>query len=229
MIRGFAAAVLVLLSATHGVGRVRANPLPAAEPAPAPGSPRAPEAAPGKAEAQKSARAHPPAKASTASAVQGPAILLVMESSAGVSGAARVRSALRHQLGMSVISAAEASKLSAPPVGTLAVALERGAGNVAVIYLDRRGGSDMLTAPTPPLASDITSVVTALAAALLERHAKSIRRADEHLPDDPILDPWLSGSDADFALVRASRAIYAALNRMGVVRRRTGRLSADEF
>lgn len=153
------------------------------------------------------------------------AVVLVMESSLGMTGAAKVRASLRRQSSASILSVSEAEAGGVKPGVMLVVELDRGQ-KVTVLYVDERGQTDVLTAPIAADSPDVTGIVATLAAALLQRH--------------PALPPAPQGSeggaernrstrDASLELANASRALYAALGRMGMVQRRTGRLSADDF
>lgn len=143
-------------------------------------------------------------------------VMVAMESSLGIGGAAKVRAQLRRQTGVPVYSVGEAQAQGAKPSVMLMVELDRGQ-RVTVVYVDERGTTDVLAAPLAVDTPDVTAVVATLAAALLSRHplpSASVERA---------------ASDASLEVASASRALYAALGRMGITQRRTGRLSAEDF
>lgn len=161
------------------------------------------------------ARAEPPS---------GSAVVVAVESSLGIGGAAKVRAALRRQSQVPVWSASEAESHGAKPGAMLVVELDR-SRKVTVLYLDERGTRDALTAPLSPDNPDVTGVVAALAAALLARHP-----APASLEGPTALAAF--SQDTENELADASRALVAALGRMGltgIAQRRSGRLNADDF
>ena len=148
-------------------------------------------------------------------------VLVAMESSLGVGGAAKVRAQLRRQSGLPVLSPSEAHTHGVRLGVFLVVELDRGQ-KVTVIYVDERGTADVLSAPVAADSPDVTGIVSTLAVALLQRHPPSAVGEGNG-------EGNRSTRDASIELASASRALYAALGRMGVLQRRTGRLSAEDF
>jgi hypothetical protein len=149
-------------------------------------------------------------------------VVMAMESSLGVGGAAKVRAQLRRQSGVPVLSPSEAHAHGVRLGIVLVVELDRGQ-KVTVVYLDERGTSDVLSAPVAADSPDVTGIVATLAAALLQRHPASAPVGEGSG------EGGRSTREASIELASASRALYAALGRMGVLQRRTGRLSAEDF
>lgn len=152
-------------------------------------------------------------------------VILVMESSLGVGGAAKVRAALRQRLGVDVLSAAE-TVAGKRPGALLAVALDRGQ-TLTVVYMDERGHSDTLSAPVIAGTTDLSAVIATLAGALLQKHLSAPARAPDG--EQGADRARAQARDSSLELMNASRALYAALGRLGAVPRRTGRLSAEDF
>ncbi|HEX6239335.1 MAG TPA: hypothetical protein VFZ61_00520 [Polyangiales bacterium] len=150
-------------------------------------------------------------------------VVVAMESSLGIGGAAKVRAQLRRQSGLPIWSVSESHAHGAKPSVMLVVELDRGQ-KVTVVYLDDRGVTDVLTAPLAADSADVTSIVATLAAALLARHPALPAGTESTAERVGALS-----RDASTELANASRALYAALGRMGVAQRRTGRLSAEDF
>jgi hypothetical protein len=150
-------------------------------------------------------------------------VVVAMESSLGVGGAAKVRAQLRRQSGVPVWSVSEAQAHGAKLGVMLVVELDRGQ-KVTVVYLDERGTTDVLTAPLAQDNADVTGIVATLAAALLARHPALPPSSGESNTERAT-----ASRDASAELANASRALYAALGRMGITQRRTGRLSAEDF
>lgn len=147
-------------------------------------------------------------------------VVVAMESSLGIGGAAKVRAQLRRQSGLPILSVSEAHAQNVRLGVMLVVEFDRGK-NVTVLYFDQRGVADVLSAPVAPDSPDVTGIVATLASALLQRHPAPAA-GDNTGRDGPT-------RDANLEIANASRALYAALGRIGVVHRRTGRLSAEDF
>jgi hypothetical protein len=152
-------------------------------------------------------------------------VILVMESSLGMTGAAKVRANLRRQSNLSVLSVSEAETGGIKLGVMLVVELDRGQ-KVTVLYIDERGQTDALSAPVAADSTDVPGIIATLAAALLQRHPPLPVAAGQGEGES---GRGRSTRDASIDLANASRALYAALGRMGVVQRRTGRLSAEDF
>lgn len=151
-----------------------------------------------------------PAAAQTAQTAKPRPIVLVMESSGGVSAALNLRTTLNRQSGFRVLSLSEAEREPVRPAAVLTVATDR-ARVVRVVYWDLSGETDSLTAATPARVEDMPAVVLALSSALLERHRTDLRR---ELKDTDARAQWLDAA-------HASRAFYAMLGRMSRLSPRT--------
>jgi hypothetical protein len=149
-------------------------------------------------------------------------VIVAMESSLGVGGAAKVRAQLRRQSGLAILSPSEAHASGVRLGVFLVVELDRGQ-KVTVIYVDERGTADVLSAPVAADSPDVTGIVATLATALLQKHPPSSAVGEGSGEGNR------STREASVELASASRALYAALGRMGVLQRRTGRLSAEDF
>jgi hypothetical protein len=96
-------------------------------------------------------------------------VVLVMESSGGVRAASALRTSLNAQPGMRVISLADVARQGTEPAAVVTVAAIS-KREVSVVYWDRAGRRDSLSAPAPERADHLDSVVLALASALIERN-----------------------------------------------------------
>jgi hypothetical protein len=149
-----------------------------------------------------------------------------MESSLGMTGAAKVRASLRRQSSAPIVSVSEAEAAGIKLGAMLVVELDRGQ-KVTVLYIDERGQTDTLSAPVATDSPDVPGIIATLAAALLQRHPAL--PVGQGQGDGSQGERGRSTREVSVELANASRALYAALGRMGVVQRRTGRLSAEDF
>lgn len=152
------------------------------------------------------------------------AVVLVLESSEGLSGANQLRAALSRQFGLKVLALGDVQHGADQPGALMAVATERGS-TVRVVYVDTRGRRDTLRAPAPARREEVASVVQALSAALLERHLSELEQfvtldKGERGPSD---------ERARLSLTALSRSVYAALSRFGYPRHRSGDLHREDF
>jgi hypothetical protein len=158
-------------------------------------------------------------------------LVLVVESSEGVSGANQLRASLSRQFGIKVVALGEVDLDAEPPGAMMAIATER-TNAVRVVYVDARGRRDTLRAPAPPRREDIPSVVQALAGALLQRHIKDLTqspgRADQEIEER---ERRMGGIDDDSRMSWSafSRSLHAALSRIGYPRHRSGDLHREDF
>jgi hypothetical protein len=132
-----------------------------------------------------------------------------MEAPGGLRAASAVRKAL-NEAGWAVVSLPEAKRRSLVPDALLTI----GAGNlqtVQVVYWERDGASDALSAPSPATAEQQHAVLVALSSALIERHRfASAPMAREILARTRLFD------DA-----RTPGAVYAMLGQGGRLHPRT--------
>jgi hypothetical protein len=152
--------------------------------------------------------------------------VLVIESSDGVAGANQLRATLSKQFGLKVLALSEVDLDAEQPGAMMAIATER-SNAVRVVYVDALGRRDTLRAPAPARREDTASVVQALAGALLQRHLKDLSQPLRIAPAQG--DQAWSDEESRLSLTAFSRSLYAALNRMGYPRHRSGDLHRDDF
>jgi hypothetical protein len=154
-------------------------------------------------------------------------LVLVVESSDGLSGANQLRATLSKQFGVKVLALGEVELDGELPGALMAIATER-SNAVRVVYVDVHGRRDTLRAPAPSRREDMSSVVQALAGALLQRHLKDLVPPNHSEPQDGDNRLWLD-EESRLSLSAFSRSLYAALNRIGYPRHRSGDLHRDDF
>jgi hypothetical protein len=154
-------------------------------------------------------------------------LVLVVESSEGVAGANQLRATLSKQFGLKVLALSDVDLDGQQPGAMMAIATERN-NSVRVVYVDAYGRRDTLRAPAPSRREDTPSVVQALAGALLQRHLKDLSEPGRLAPPIPGERP-LSDEESRLSLTAFSRSLYAALNRIGHPRHRSGDLHRDDF
>lgn len=152
-------------------------------------------------------------------------IAVVVESEGGLPNAKRLRTALKSTSSTSIVSLSDLAKGESPAaIVTVAVDAQ---DHVHVLYWDRSGASDLLSAPLPANASHVTAVVRALASAVLKRNLDTLRAARIGGPAVEGRETWDSMAVPGQRLTR--RAIHAALARLELVQHRAGRLSLSDF
>jgi hypothetical protein len=117
------------------------------------------------------------------------AIVLVMESSGGVKAASALRSSLNSQKGVRVVSLDDVARKGTEPAAVVTVAAVTNR-EVHVVYWDRAGRRDALSAPLPARADHLDAVVLALASALIERNRASLENASNRRMQEPGLAPY---------------------------------------
>jgi hypothetical protein len=153
-------------------------------------------------------------------------LVLVVESSEGLTGANQLRAMLSRQFGVKVLALGEVEPEGQVPGAMMAVATERD-NAVRVLYVDVLGRRDSLRAPAPARREDVSSVIQALAGALLSRHMRELTQpARVDVPDGDRV--WLD-DESRLSLSAFSRSLYAALSRIGYPRHRSGDLHRDDF
>jgi hypothetical protein len=154
-------------------------------------------------------------------------LVLVVESSDGITSANQLRATLSRQFGLNVLALGDVSLEGDQPGALMAIATER-SNAVRVVYVDVHGRRDTLRAPAPPRREDIPSVVQALAGALLQRHLKDLVQPGPGESKSNENPAWLD-DDSRMTLTTFSRTLHAALNRIGYPRHRSGDLHRDDF
>lgn len=153
-------------------------------------------------------------------------LVLLVESSDGVTGANQLRATLSRQFGLKVMALGELDDDGQQPGAMMAVATDHG-NAVRVLYIDAFGRRDSLRAPAPARREDMTSVIQALAGALLSRHLHDLtqpaRAGGSH--NERV---WLD-EDSRLSLSAFSRSLQSALSRIGYPRHRSGDLHREDF
>jgi hypothetical protein len=165
-------------------------------------------------------------------------LVLVVESSDGLTGANQLRATLSKQFGVKVLALGEVDLDGEQPGALMAIATEfcsraeprasTRTNAVRVVYVDVYGRRDTLRAPAPPRREDLQSVVQALAGALLQRHLKDLAPPGLRDPQNGDNHLWLD-EESRLSLSAFSRSLHAALNRIGYPRHRSGDLHRDDF
>jgi hypothetical protein len=154
------------------------------------------------------------------------ALVLVVESSEGVTGANQLRATLSRQFGLKVMALGEVEGDGQQPGAMMAVATER-SNAVRVLYIDAFGRRDSLRAPAPARREDMTSVIQALAGALLARHLRELTQPARAGSQDG--DHVWFDEESRLSLSAFSRSLQNALSRLGYPRHRSGDLHRDDF
>lgn len=116
-------------------------------------------------------------------------VVLVMESSGGVRAASALRTSLNAQPGMRVLTLAEVARQGTEPAAVVTVAAVS-KREVTVVFWDRAGRRDSLSAPAPERADHLDSVVLALASALIERNRAALEPARSRVLAPAPLAPY---------------------------------------
>jgi hypothetical protein len=162
--------------------------------------------------------------AAQSAAPAAPAIVVVVASGHGLPAVERMDKALGGKLGLRLISQQALAREAARPDALLALSVGSGGKDLVVnaLYWDSSGRPDSLSAPLPPEAERVETAVLTLAAALLQRHLPELGRSDS---------PARRGNPSETPEDResATRALYAAIARAGLVSPRSARLYVEDF
>lgn len=152
-----------------------------------------------------------------------PTVIVAVESGNGLPSAEALRTALAGTLGVRMVLQREVLRSKLLPDALLSISVDRD-HNVSVLYWDRNGQPDALSAPVVAARDRIDTVVMTLVAALLQRHLPELAKRPE--PDD--ID-MRAVRDGHARALWTSQEVYAALTRLGLLQRRTSELSFEDF
>ena len=153
-------------------------------------------------------------------------MVVIVEPGGGLPGADVLGPELSRELSLRIVSLRDVSPASKAPQAIVTLAVDRD-HLINAVYWDRAGRFEVLSAPVKSsmAAAHVESVAIALASALLQRHIAELTRG---VVADPALSSRTAGG-GQLDLADASRFLYDALGRLGLLRRRTIELSIDEF
>jgi hypothetical protein len=152
-------------------------------------------------------------------------VVVVVDPAGGLPSADQLSALLAQELSLRFVSLREVAPGAAQPQAMITVSVDR-EHLINVVYWDRAGRFDVLSAPVKSNVAHVDAVALTLASALLQRHLAELRQgvvADAA----PAASRNAAASQLDAA--SASRFLYDALGRLGLLRRRTIELSIDEF
>jgi hypothetical protein len=154
-----------------------------------------------------------------------PPVVVMVEPGGGLPNAELLGTELSRDLSLRIVSLRDVSPGSQPPQAIVTLAVDR-EHLINAVYWDRAGRFEVLSAPVKSnmAASHVEAVAIALSSALLQRHVVELSRG---IAAEPGAAAQRTGGQLDMA--SASRFLYDALGRLGLLRRRTIELSIDEF
>ncbi len=151
-----------------------------------------------------------------------PTVAVVVQAGGGLPTVARLSRELA-SLGLHMVAQDELAAGATPDaLLSIVVGPDR---VVSALYWDHTGVPDALSAPAPAGSTKVETAAVTLAGALLQRHLEALQR------DQREAAIYGGGGAHDAALERAiaTRAVYAAIARFGLVRPRSAALSVDDF
>ena len=153
-------------------------------------------------------------------------VVVMVDPGGGLPTADQVGTELSRDLKLRIVSLRDVSPSSQPPQAIITLAVDR-EHLINAVYWDRAGRFEVLSAPVKSnmAASHVEAVAIALSSALLQRHIVELTRGI--VPEPAVAAQRVANGQLDMA--NASRFLYDALGRLGLLRRRTIELSIDEF
>ncbi len=148
-----------------------------------------------------------------------PIVVLVTDTAGTAVAVDKLRADLGAKLGIRLVLAREASVEARHPVALLSISVDK-SSVVSVLYWDRNGEPDFLSAPAPAAADRLDTVIATLSAALLRKHIDALSQATaDRAPFD----------DEGAPVLLDAKDVLAALSTLGIVRHRTAVLRIEDF
>jgi hypothetical protein len=153
-------------------------------------------------------------------------VVVMVDPGGGLPSAEQIGTELSRDLKLRIVSLRDVSPSAQAPQAIITLAVDR-EHLINAVYWDRAGRFEVLSAPVKSnmAASHVEAVAIALSSALLQRHIVELTRGIA--PEPAVATQRVANGQLDMA--NASRFLYDALGRLGLLRRRTVALSLDEF